>query len=326
MRHVEHVMGTAVSFDIRQDTPGDPAVAQAVADAVNWLHRVDEMFSTYRHDSPVSRLGRGEISLAECPPEVSEILHLCQEMTDVSHGYFTAYPGGHLDPSAMVKGWAVERASHILIAAGAVNHYINGGGDIQIAGSPAPGRPWRIGIAHPLQPGTFATVVTAEARSASGSSRDAGSSPGGVPYEGSATSTLSFPRATGSRANSASGSDSSPDSGSGTGPPSGSLSSTVGGGVTGRRRLAVATSGTAERGMHILNPRTGRPATDLASITLVGESLTIVDAYATAAFAMGNAAYDWLEQREGLEAFAVTATGGTWQTSDFPNGSASPTS
>ncbi len=86
--------------------------------------------------------------------------------------------------------------------------------------------------------------------------------------------------------------------------------------VTGRD-LAVATSGTAERGPHIVDPHTGRAATALASITLVGEHLTTVDAYATAAFAMGNAARDWIESLEGHEAFAITASGAVWQTEGF---------
>ncbi len=238
-------MGTVFSFDVRG--PVDAAdAADALAQAVAWLHRVDETFSTYRPDSPVSRLGRGEIGLDDCPPEVAEILDMCDLAAQASHGYFTTYPGGRLDPSAMVKGWAIEQASHILRRAGAVNHCVNGGGDVQLAGTAAPGRPWRVGVAHPLRPGDLATLVT--------------------------------------------GSD-----------------------------LAVATSGTAERGPHILDPHTGRPATELASITLVGASLTMTDAYATAAFAMGGAAEEWVTGLEGVEAFAVTASGGTWHTPGFPH-------
>jgi len=81
---------------------------------------------------------------------------------------------------------------------------------------------------------------------------------------------------------------------------------------------AVATSGTAERGAHILDPHTGRPASGLASLTVVGPSLTLADAYATAAFAMGPAgARDWTESLENYEAFAITSEGDTWQTSRF---------
>src|SRR5215472_11318235 len=81
--------------------------------------------------------------------------------------------------------------------------------------------------------------------------------------------------------------------------------------VTGRD-FAVATSGVAERGPHIINPHTGQPATGLASITVVGARLAATDAYATAAFAMGPAARDWVESLDGCEAFAVAPGGETW--------------
>jgi FAD:protein FMN transferase len=54
---------------------------------------------------------------------------------------------------------------------------------------------------------------------------------------------------------------------------------------------AVATSGLYERGPHILDPHTGRPASGLASVTVVGRDLGTVDAYATAAFARGDPAW-----------------------------------
>jgi thiamine biosynthesis lipoprotein len=81
---------------------------------------------------------------------------------------------------------------------------------------------------------------------------------------------------------------------------------------------AVATSGTAERGAHIVNPRTGRPAAGLASLTVTGRSLALADACATAAFAMGPAlARDWLASLDGCEAYAITEAGETWQTAGF---------
>ena len=81
--------------------------------------------------------------------------------------------------------------------------------------------------------------------------------------------------------------------------------------------FAVATSGVAERGPHIVDPHTGQPATGLVSITVVGATLAATDAYATAAFAMGPAARDWVENLDGYEAFAITPGGQTWQTSGF---------
>ena len=58
--HVEFVMGMAVSIDIRHDVPSD-----AIDDVVRWLHHVDATFSTYKSDSPISRLGTGMASLED---------------------------------------------------------------------------------------------------------------------------------------------------------------------------------------------------------------------------------------------------------------------
>jgi thiamine biosynthesis lipoprotein len=81
---------------------------------------------------------------------------------------------------------------------------------------------------------------------------------------------------------------------------------------------AVATSGIAERGAHVIDPFTGRPASGLASVTVVGRSLALADAFATAAFAMGpSLARDWTESLDGYEAYAITPDGETWQTGGF---------
>jgi thiamine biosynthesis lipoprotein len=67
-----------------------------------------------------------------------------------------------------------------------------------------------------------------------------------------------------------------------------------------------------------VNPRTGQAAAGLASVTMTGPSLALADACATAAFAMGaDRARDWTETLDGYEAYAITETGETWQTSGF---------
>lgn len=234
-------MGTVFSLSVHP-----PGVHEDdVEDVMSWLHWVDTTFSTYRPDSQISRLGRGDISLQECAPEVREVLTLCEQWRQATNGYFSAYPAGPLDPSGAVKGWAIEQASDRLRAAGSTNHCVNGGGDVQCAGNSAQHRPWRIGITNPLVANSLATVVTG-------------------------------------------------------------------------RDIAVATSGTAERGDHIVDPHTRRAPSGLASITLVGRHLTEVDAYATAAFAMGARAREWLEQMPDVHAFAVSVDGSTWTTKAFP--------
>ena len=66
-------------------------------------------------------------------------------------------------------------------------------------------------------------------------------------------------------------------------------------------RGAVATSGTYERGPHLVDPHTGRPACRAASATVTGPSLAMADALATALAVGGDAA---LEAIEGLAGYA----------------------
>jgi len=231
--HVEHCMGTVFSIDVRD--PGSWALA--IGAAVAWLHRVDGVFSTYREGSDISRIRRGELAVADADPLVGEVLGRCAGLTEETGGWFTAHwRGGGPDPTGLVKGWAIERASDLLRAHGSRNHAVNGGGDVQTAGESAPGQPWRVGIVDPFDRTRVLTVVTG-------------------------------------------------------------------------RDVAVATSGGAERGPHIIDPRTGAPAAGLASVSVIGPSLTRADAYATAAFAMGTGTWDWAQQRPGYQAVIVTPDG-----------------
>jgi thiamine biosynthesis lipoprotein len=217
-------MGTAVSIDIRTALP-EGELAAAIDEVARWLHTVDRAFSTYRADSWVSRLGRGEVRLADCPPDVIAVYAAADACRRETGGAFD--PGyrrdGTLDPTGLVKGWAAEQASGYLAAAGATDHCLNAAGDIRLRGHPAPGRPWRVGIAHPRRPGSLVGTVT--------------------------------------------GTD-----------------------------IAVATSGTAERGRHVIDPRTGEPAEGLASVTVAGPDLTRADAYATAGLALGHDAPSLLDR------------------------------
>ncbi len=68
--------------------------------------------------------------------------------------------------------------------------------------------------------------------------------------------------------------------------------------------MAVATSGTYERGAHIYNPHTGELVDDPVSLTVVGATIDRVDALATAAFCMGRAGLAFL-RRHGCEAMMI---------------------
>ena len=77
--------------------------------------------------------------------------------------------------------------------------------------------------------------------------------------------------------------------------------------------FAVATSGVAERGSHVIDPFTGRPADRLASVTLVGPEMTWTDAFATAALAMGDRCRQWINGLDGYEGLVIDRDGGQWQ-------------
>jgi thiamine biosynthesis lipoprotein len=83
---------------------------------------------------------------------------------------------------------------------------------------------------------------------------------------------------------------------------------------------AVATSGTYERGEHVFNPRTGKPARGLRSVTVVGPDLALADAYATAALAMGEPGIAWLAKlgTSGYESAAVTDDGRAFSSAGLP--------
>jgi FAD:protein FMN transferase len=65
--------------------------------------------------------------------------------------------------------------------------------------------------------------------------------------------------------------------------------------TAGRHQPAVASSTITDRN-HIYDPVARCSATGLASVTVTGPDLGTTSAYATAAFAMGPAALDWLPQ------------------------------
>ncbi len=225
-RHVEHLMGMPISLALRGRHAATAEGEAAWAAALDLLRRADEVFSTWRADSEVSRLDRGEVELGDCSPEVAEVLGLAEVARKGSDGAFDVWRRGpdgrlHLDPSGVVKGWAVARAAVPLIALPGTDVCLSAGGDMVCHVADPAGPAWQIGIEDPHDP----TRLVAR-----------------VPV----------------------------------------------------RRGAVATSGSAHRGGHVVDARTGRPTDALASVTVVGSDLTSVDIDATTALALGADGPAWL--------------------------------
>ncbi|MFW7414035.1 FAD:protein FMN transferase [Demequina sp. SO4-18] len=114
------------------------------------LRWADEVFSTYRSDSWISRLSRGECSVAEAPPAVAEVLDLCERFRDETGGAFDARsPSGAIDPTGIVKTWAMERVRWRLGLLGASGWLWGCAGDVVVDGRGPVDGGWRVGIADP---------------------------------------------------------------------------------------------------------------------------------------------------------------------------------
>jgi thiamine biosynthesis lipoprotein len=245
LHHADEVYACAGSAaDGGAGRPGSE-VRRQLADAVAVLHRADATFSTWKPDSPVSRLRRGEITGAQAPAEVAEVLERCAAARDLCGGWFDpwAMPGG-VDPTGYVKGWAAQHALAAFRASGIRGALVNAAGDIASSGDLGPGRPFRIGIADPRSPLRLAAVVE------------------------------------------------------------------LAGGI--------ATSGTYERGEHLIDPHTGHPAARVASASVTGPDLGLADALATAVAVAGEPGLALTEPLDGYEALVISADGGMRWTRRFP--------
>jgi thiamine biosynthesis lipoprotein len=239
---VEQVMGMPASILLR--AAALDAVDEVVAAAYAELRRVDALFSTYRDDSEISRLRSGALAAEDVSADVREVLQLCEQARLATDGWFDSRLPGGLDPSGLVKGWAIERALGILAAGPHVDICLNVGGDVAVRVLPgAP--PFVAGIEDPHDRSKIVATVPL----------------------------------------------------------------TKGG---------LATSGVAARGLHIIDPHTGRPVADVAGVSVVGPSLLWADVYATAAFARGRDGLSWLSRIPSYDALVVHLDGSIETTPSWP--------
>ena len=239
-------MGTVVTIDVyTTDGPAGTELSGQLTAVQAILRRADAVFSTWQPHSPISRLRRGEITSAQAPAEVSEVLQQCAIARELSGGWFDpwAMPGG-LDPTGYVKGWAAQKALGAFRASGICGAIVNAAGDIASLGGLGSGQPFRIGIADPFSPRRLVEVVY----------------------------------------------------------------------LTG----AIATSGTYERGHHLIDPHTGRPSARAASASVTGPDLGLADALATAVAVAGAPGLDLVEALDGYEALIIALDGSRRWTKHFP--------
>ncbi len=140
-------MGMPVQLEIV-----DAHATQADYDTIfAYFVSVDDRFSTYKEDSEISKINRQEIPEDEYSEEMQEVLALSKETSEMTNGFFDIVtPRGTLDPSGLVKGWAIQKAASMLWNKDFKNFYIEIAGDIQTYGKNAEGKEWSVGIRNPF--------------------------------------------------------------------------------------------------------------------------------------------------------------------------------
>jgi thiamine biosynthesis lipoprotein len=155
MKETRVSMGMPVTVHV---VDGDAAVLEKI---FSYFAAVDERFSTYKESSEISKINRGEIFAGEYSDEMQEVFTLSEITRKETEGYFDIRtPAGTLDPSGLVKGWAISNAAKLLQSSGFENFWVEAGGDIQVSGVNDGGTLWRIGIRNPFDRSQIVKVVT----------------------------------------------------------------------------------------------------------------------------------------------------------------------
>ncbi len=224
------VWGTVLYISAASTVIDRAAIDAAIEGVKEFVVDVDNAFSTYKENSFISRLRRGEIDIGQYPGDVQEVWDACQNAKYLTDGAFDpwAVPGG-FDPSGYVKGWAADRVAQMLLMSGCGHIQVNAAGDLTLRGGnlTASGEvePWKIGVTNPDNKQEVLRIFEI--------------------FDG-----------------------------------------------------AIATSGTYERGAHIIDPYTGVIAIGARSATVLGPDGGLTDALATALMVTGEDGIKFFGQPE----------------------------
>ena len=145
MKQTKLIMGMPITIEII-----DKKATETDLDSVfDYFKKVDEQYSTYKNDSEISQINSG-LPHSKWSVEMKQVLDLCEQTKQETDGYFDIKRDGQLDPSGLVKGWAINNAAKLLAKHGFKNYYVDAGGDIQVSGHNAEGKLWQVGLRNPF--------------------------------------------------------------------------------------------------------------------------------------------------------------------------------
>lgn len=140
-------MGMTITVEII-----DPRAAQSDLDDIfGYFIHVDQKFSVFKETSEISLINSGKIKKGDYSEEMEDVLYLSEETRKETNGYFDIRSkNGGLDPSGLVKGWAISQAAGLIRKKGFEDFYVDAGGDIEVSGRNQDGALWRVGIRNPF--------------------------------------------------------------------------------------------------------------------------------------------------------------------------------
>lgn len=157
MRETRVIMGMPISIEICHENVTNTFLEKIFA----YFASIDERFSTYKHESEISKINRGEIPEEQFSEEMKEIFSFAEMTKKETNGYFDIMtPEGAIDPSGLVKGYAIYHAAKLISEEGYQNYYVEGGGDIESRGNNAHGIPWQVGIKDPFHEEHIVKIIS----------------------------------------------------------------------------------------------------------------------------------------------------------------------
>jgi thiamine biosynthesis lipoprotein len=155
MREARILMGMPITVEVigREEQ-------RAIEDTFTYFDQIDARFSTYKPDSEIMQINRHELPDNAWSSDMKTIFALAEQTRKETEGYFNIeQPSGLIDPSGIVKGWAINNAARQLRERGYSNYFINAGGDVASCGHNAQKDPWSIGIQNPFVDGEIVKIV-----------------------------------------------------------------------------------------------------------------------------------------------------------------------
>jgi thiamine biosynthesis lipoprotein len=291
-KRTQILLGTVVEIQVSDE---DEQVAEkAISQAFEEVKRIDDLFTTYKEESPVWKINNNSDTLIKVDDEIYNLLVLCDSVTRLSDGCFDV----SLDN--LTKAWGFYTDNPLLPTKAAIDSALNSSGwnNIQLKENQTIIRRKNVGLNFGAIAKGYAVDKAIDVLKKSGIKKALVNAGGEIKVIGNDWKVgIQHPR-----------------------DERGIVA------VVKLNDMTVATSGDYEqyfeqdgiRYHHIIDPKTGYPARGLQSVTVINESNTFADALATAVFVMGKEkGMRLIENLNNTEAMIIDEEGKIFYSSGF---------